>query len=150
MNMEKVTEAITDRRIIAFFEGSSNMTLATSFENVPYCAHCFYAFDAKKGILVFKSAPDTNHIRQAVMNPMVAGTIAPDKLVKSAIRGIQFTGRFTAPEGEQLADAKKIYYGKYPFAKVIAGSCFTVELAALKMTDNTLGFGKKIEWKRTP
>jgi uncharacterized protein len=146
-NME-IEEIQLDKRIISFFEQNKNMTIATSLNNIPYCAHCFFAFDKDECYLIFKSNPDTKHIRQAIENPRVAGTVAPDKLEKAKIMGIQFGGNFIVPENEILERAEKIYYSKFPFAKLFSGEFWLIEVTEIKMTDNTLGFGKKIEWVR--
>ena len=58
----------------------------------PYCFSCYYAFDAKKGLLYFKSSEDTTHIKLLTRFPEVAGTILPDKLQTLIVQGIQFEG----------------------------------------------------------
>lgn len=137
-----------NERIISFLRKNTNLTLATSADNVPYCANCFYAYEEQHDLLIFKSSPDTNHIRQALQNRAVAGSITPDKLDAAKIQGVQFHGEFLEPENERLDSLRKTYYKKYPFAMAFPGSIWVIELTAIKMTDNTLGFGKKIEWKR--
>lgn len=140
-----------DERIISFFKANTNLTLATCADNIPHCSNCFYAFDEERNYLVFKSNRETLHIKQALLNNNVAGTVAPDKLNPASIRGIQLGGKFSEPKGELLDGLKKIYYKKYPFAFAFSGEIWAIELTFIKMTDNTLGFGKKIEWsERTP
>ena len=56
--------------------------------------------------------------------------------------------RFLDEKNEFIESLKKIYYKKYPFAVAFPGNIWGVELTSIKMTDNTLGFGKKIEWKK--
>ncbi|MBI4930371.1 MAG: hypothetical protein HY841_06390 [Bacteroidetes bacterium] len=137
-----------DERILAFLAAHTNLTLAVSENDHPYCANCFYAYAEKKNLLIFKSSSDTNHIAIALRNDKVAGTITPDKLDKTRIQGIQFTGKMSKAEGEILTTAKNTYYKKYPFALAFAGELWIIELNFLKFTDNKLGFGKKIEWKK--
>lgn len=114
----------------------------------PYCANCFYAFEEIGGWLVFKSDAATNHIRQAVENPIVAGTVIPDKLVKAKVQGVQFNGLFREASGSDLKRAEDVYYKRFPFARAFGGMMWIIELDELKMTDNTLGFGKKLLWKK--
>lgn len=137
-----------DERIRAFLAAHTNLTLAVSENDHPYCANCFYAFAEKKNLLVFKSSPETTHIVIALKNDKVAGTITPDKLDKTRIQGIQFTGKISRAAGEDLTTAKNSYYKKYPFAITFAGELWTIELHSLKFTDNKLGFGKKLEWNK--
>ena len=137
---------IVDERIISFIDSNTNLTLAVSENNKPYCANCFYAFDKENLFLVFKSKLSTNNIEIALKNSSVAGTIVPDSLDKLHVKGIQFTGKVKQADGENLSAAKKIYYLKYPFAMALPGELWIIELHTLKYTDNTLGFGKRLEW----
>ncbi len=137
-----------DERIVKFLKAQTNLTLATCTNNIPYCANCFYAFEETKNWLVFKSDTETNHVRQAIANPFVAGTVIPDKLVKAKVQGVQFSGLFREAIGDDLKRAETIYYNRYPFARAFGGVIWIVDLEEMKMTDNTLGFGKKLLWKK--
>lgn len=140
-----------NERIVSFLRKNTNLTLATSAGNVPYCANCFYAYEDEQNLLIFKSSQDTKHIRQALENKLVAGSILPDELETAKVQGIQFQGSFLNPQNGQLESLKRCYYKKFPFALAFSGSIWAVELTHIKMTDNALGFGKKIEWsERTP
>ena len=137
---------LVDERIVSFLKGNTNLTLATCSANIPYCADCFYVYEEKRNLLIFKSKPETYHIKQAKENRSVAGSITPDRLNAARIQGIQFCGSFLEP-GKELEDPlKKAYYKKYPFALSFPGNIWAIELDYIKMTDNTLGFGNKIEW----
>ena len=96
-----------------------------------------------------KSVKETKHITSARINNTVAGTIIPDISKIGTIKGIQFTGKFTVPAGDLFEKAKKTYYTKHPFALPVAGEIWAIELLSVKMTDNTLGFGKKIIWEKS-
>ena len=146
--MEEKAENTLSEKIVLFLKKSTNLTLATSINNIPYCANCFYAYDAERNLLIFKSDRETHHIEEALLNNKVAGTVLPDKLDSKKIKGIQFSGIFIDAKDELLDSFKKIYYRKYPFALTFAGEIWAVELTNIKMTDNTLGFGKKIHWKK--
>lgn len=144
---EVESENILDERIGSFLSSQTNFTLAVSENNIPYCANCFYAYDAERNRLVFKSKPETTHISIALKNHHVAGTITPDTLDKTRIQGIQFSGMIVQASEDQPEAAKAVYYKKYPFALVISGELWIIKLQNLKFTDNKLGFGKKLNWK---
>ena len=141
-------EPTLDNAISTFIKSQTALTIATCIDNVPFCATCFYAFSEKYNSLVFKSSRDTQHIKEALQNKFVAGTITPDKSEIGKIKGIQFSGVFIEPTGDQLDEAKKGYYKKYPFAIAFKGELWLINLTFIKYTDNTLGFGKKLKWEK--
>ena len=136
-----------DKRIITFLLSQTTLTIATCSEDKPYCATCFYVYSQEDNCLIFKSSKESQHILNALANNSVAGSVLPDKLVTAQLKGIQFTGTFTDPEGEHLKKLQRIYYKKYPFAIAVPGNIWSIELKGIKYTDNTLGFGKKISWE---
>ena len=118
-------------------------------EGRPYCFNCFYSFDAKLGLLYFKTGSAARHTQLMLQNPWLAGTVLPDKLNALAIKGVQWEGRLLPKEHELTQHAVSHYLKQYPFALAMAGTVYTVQLDHLKMTDNTQGFGTKIQWNRT-
>ncbi|MBL7888685.1 MAG: hypothetical protein JNL24_03980 [Bacteroidia bacterium] len=137
-----------DERIISFINAQTSLTFATVKDDIPYCATCFYAFISERTSLVIKSDPETLHIQQALLNNNIAGTIVPDKFLKTKVQGLQFQGKFIVPEKEILSDAKSAYYKKYPFALAIHGELWVLDLTFIKFTNNTLSFGKKLKWNK--
>ena len=135
-----------DKKIESFIEEQKNLTFCTAVDNVPNCANCFYAYIRESQFLIFKSNRKTKHIANALINNNVAGTIIPDISKIGIIKGIQFEGKFIIPKDRLLEKAKKVYYVKYPFALPVPGEIWMIELIFVKMTDNTLGFGGKLEW----
>nr|WP_294905435.1 pyridoxamine 5'-phosphate oxidase family protein [uncultured Lacibacter sp.] len=135
-------------QIAAFFDDSSIVTIATSVQDQPYCASCYFAYVPDGHLLAFKSDTDTRHIEEALQNNLVAGTILPDKITKSKPKGLQFTGVFSKAEGTAGDKAKKAYLKKYPVAGLFRGDIWVIELSKIKFTDNTLVFGKKTLWER--
>lgn len=135
-----------DKKISEYISENKVMTIATSVNNVPYCANCFYVFDEEKKILIFLSDDSTRHISEALQNSYVAGTINTEVTSVAKIKGLQFTGNFINPEGELQKRFYNVYYNKFPFAKAKPSLVWGVELNYIKMTDNTLGFGKKLTW----
>lgn len=115
---------------------------------IPYCFTCHYAFNSTDGLLYFKSSNDAYHSALLISNPVIAGTILPDKLNRILPKGIQLRGETLSPAHPLSKDASAIYHKKHRLALAIKGSIYTVRLDAIKMTDSQLGFGKKIIWKR--
>lgn len=114
----------------------------------PYCFSCFYVFNYEKGFLYFKSSDSSRHASLLKKSPFVAGTIQPDKLNKFIIKGIQFEGKIVRPDDIMLKQAIKKYHLKFPMAMAIPGEIWIIQLENIKMTDSTIGFGKKIYWNR--
>ncbi len=137
-----------DKKIVKYITDNKVLTLATCVNNVPYCALCFYVFDEENQLLIFLSDKATRHLSDALTNKTVAGTISTDVTTVAKIQGIQFTGTFIKPDKEQEKVFYKHYYKKFPFAKAKPAPIWGIELAYIKMTDNTLGFGKKLIWER--
>lgn len=137
-----------DESIQKFLQSETVLSLATSVNNRPYCASCYYAFVPGDNLLVFKSDPDTQHIEDALENNQVAGTILPDKLDKTKIRGVQFSGLFKKPDSSVKSKAEKAYLLKYPASMLFRGTIWVIELNRIKFTDNALLKGKKILWER--
>ena len=136
-----------DERIVEFINGQKVATVCgVDAECNPYCFSCFYAFDKERQLLYFKSGSSAHHSEILMKNPVVAGTINPDKLNQLAIKGIQFTGRVLDTTNERCADAASSYHKRFPFALAMPGEIWTIQVEVIKMTDNTLSFGKKIHW----
>jgi uncharacterized protein len=136
-------------RIDAFIRKQTVLSLCSvDGENEPYCFSCFYSFNSKDFLLHFKSSLTAYHSQLLLKNAQVAGTILPDKLNKLAIKGIQLSG-YVLPFSNPLAvNAASEYHKKFPFALAIPGEVWTIQIDKIKMTDNTIGFAKKITWER--
>lgn len=154
---------LMDSRIAKFIKEHHVLTLATSKNNIPWTAHCFYAFLEEENALVFTTDDDTQHGKEMDENPSVSGGIVLETKVVGKIRGIQLTGRVTKPKQEsqkrvsslrrQGTDgvslkARKAYLKKFPYAALMKTSLWILELNEVKYTDNRLGFGTKLHWKR--
>ncbi len=140
-----------DPRIIKMIHRHHIFTLATSSDNVPYCCTCFYAYDHDENVFIFTSEKNTRHIAEAMQQNRVAGAIALETKIIGKIRGIQFTGTIKEISGEELKKYLKIYLTRFPYvAPFIKDTPLWVIIPDfLKLTDNNLGFGKKLIWKKT-
>ncbi len=132
------------KRIKEFFLKHHIFTLATAFNNIPYVATCFYCFDEDNLALIFASSKESEHMRHALSNPEVACAIHLSTHKIGTIQGVQCRGRVYEASKVQ----KERYFAKYPLAKAMSSSIWALQLEWVKMTDNRLGFGKKLIWSR--
>ena len=135
-----------DKRIISFFRKHHVMTISTSVNNEPWCANCFYVYLSDENALVFTTDPETRHGKEFLINNLVAGSVVLETLVIGKIRGIQFQGIVSEPSGDLAETARKAYLKRFPVAMLMETHLWIVELTHIKMTDNRLGFGKKLIW----
>lgn len=132
-----------DSKITAFIEKHHLLSLCTAHENKPYCASCFYAFVESTATLVIATdVTKTRHGKEASENRDVAGTIALETNIVGKIQGVQFTGMFT----EASESERKAYFKRFPYALAMQPTLWSIKINYLKFTDNTLGFGKKLEF----
>ena len=137
---------MVDSRIIRFFRKHHVLTIATTVDNEPWCANCFYVYLEEENALVFTTDIDTRHGKEFIKNPNVAGSVVLETMVIGKIRGIQFQGIVSEPGEEMLSKAKRAYLKRFPPAILMDTHLWIVSLTYIKMTDNRLGFGKKLIW----
>ena len=137
-----------EKKIVSYLKGNKVLSYCTSIDQQPYCATCFYVYDEENQRLIFLSDDSTRHIRESLQNEKVAGVITKDFKTIAQISGIQFTGNFINPDEELSSDFYNRYYDKFPFAKAKPSPIWAIDLHYIKMTDNTLGFGKKLIWEK--
>lgn len=135
-----------DNRIIEFINKHHVLTLATTKNNIPYSANCFYVYFEQENMLVFTTDHDTKHASDVVDQNIVAGSIVLETNVVGKIQGVQFQGKMYEPENELLKKVKARYLKRFPIAMLMKTNLWVVELSFLKFTDNRLGFGKKLFW----
>lgn len=133
-----------DERFIKFIKKHHVLTLATvNGEGMPYVANCFYAFDTKRNLFVFTSDLATRHGAEMTANSSVALSVVLETRIVGRVQGLQVTGR--AERGDD--EARKCYIKRFPYAAAADLELWMVEPAMMKLTDNTLGFGKKLVWQ---
>jgi len=136
-----------EKRIVDFINQHHVLTLATCGENNPWCANCFYVWLEDENCFVFTTDNATKHAQDAFQNPSVAGSVVLETSVLGKIRGIQFRGTMQIPEKELASKAKFAYLKKFPFAVLMDTKLWIIKVNYIKMTDNRLGFGKKLIWE---
>ncbi len=131
-------------KIEAFLAKHHLLSLATVADNAPQSASLFYAFDAENVGFIVASDMKTEHIRNVLVNDKISGTVALETDVVGKIEGIQFKGLMRAISQKEGA----LYFKRFPYARVMDPQLWQIELADVKLTDNRLGFGKKLYWQR--
>lgn len=113
-----------------------------------WCANCFYVYDAERVAFWLMTEAETRHGSQMVREPLVAGTVSGQPKSVMLIKGVQYAGKIALLQGEEEARARKAYVKRFPIAAKVPAPLWEIRLSELKMTDNTLGFGKKLSWQR--
>jgi uncharacterized protein YhbP (UPF0306 family) len=147
--MNTTINATADYQQIAAFVAKQTVAniCSTNAAGEPYCFSCYYAFQKESALLFFKTDDASHHMQLLLQRPQLAGTIVPDKLNKLSVQGIQLKGELLPySEGESLG-AATAYHKAYPFALAMPGKVYVIRLQWMKMTDSTLGFGKKVVWE---
>lgn len=139
-----------DRRIVKFIRKHHLLTIASSVNDEPWCASCFYVYLEEENALVFTTDLKTRHGQEFLKNRKVSGAVALETKIIGMIRGIQFSGIVSEPEGDLADKAQKAYIGRFPVAMLMDTHLWVVTLTHVKFTDNRLGFGKKLVWNRPP
>lgn len=137
--MESLPEKLND-----YIKKNHLLSLSTVSEGFPDAANLYYVFIENKRMLIFASDPKSQHIINATANPNVAGTIATKSRFIEKIRGVQFKGILYPVTDTAL---HKKYVQRFPIAIFIPFGLWAIELNYIKMTDNRMGFGKKIIWQ---
>jgi uncharacterized protein len=135
-------------RILKFINEHHILTLAVSTPHGPWCATCFYVYLEKENLFVFTSDDDTRHIREIRQSGdyYSSGAIALETRMVGKIRGIQFSGLMRELAGKDLTAARKAYVREFPVAYLATLHLWGLEPDLIKLTDNRLGFGKKLIW----
>jgi uncharacterized protein YhbP (UPF0306 family) len=134
---------MVDKRIVDFIKRHHVLTLATvSGKGEPYCAACFYAYDKERNRLIFTSDDTTRHAQEMIQNSNVACGITLETRVVGKVQGIQICG--VAMRGDE--EDKRLYIKRFPYAALAPLNLWAIEPTYMKLTDNTLGFGKKLIW----
>ena len=135
-----------DKDIASYLRSEKIATVCCIDENNhPQCFNCFYSTDVEDGVLIFKSSPQSLHIRNMLQNPYVSGTILPAQPDMFSNRGLQFNGLLATT----LSKHKRNYYAKNPAAISIPGEIYCVKLTSVKMTEKSALRSRKLTWQST-
>lgn len=133
--------------IIEFLQSQSCANIAClDLAGNPYSFSCFYVFHPELNQLYFKSSTDSAHAGFLISSPAVSGTVLPDKLNKLMVKGVQLEGVCLDEDHALAKGASQYYHKKNPMALAMSGKVWTIQLQHVKLTDSSLGFGKKLHW----
>lgn len=135
-------------RILAYIKDNTVLTLCSVRESQPWAANCFYCFDRDAMAFLVMTEMKTRHGGEMADNPLVAGTISSQIATVARLRGVQFSGRALCLEGADEEHGRQLYYHRFPFARLRPAPLWSIAADVLKMTDNRLGFGSKLNWQR--
>ena len=135
-------------KINSFIGEHHVLTLATAIDNQPYISNCFYIYNKDTNSFVFTSNPETRHGSEMLNNTNVAAGIVLETKAVGKIQGLQITGTVVALEGSESKKAKIAYLKNYPYAILNMETMWELKVDFFKLTDNRLGFGKKLRWER--
>lgn len=140
-------EIEVDQRIVKFINRHHVMTIASAAtECGPYCASVFYAYIPERNLFVFTSDDKTRHYREMYLNGKVAAAIYLETRTIGQVQGLQVLGDASLAEGDAAAEARTAYLRKFPYAIVADLTLWVLKPKSMKLTDNRLGFGKKLLW----
>ena len=130
-----------DKKIVDFIGEHHVLTLATATaDGAPYCCNAFYAY--RDGAFIFTTDASTHHGKMMTDNPRVAASIVLETRTVGKVQGLQICG--TVRRGEE--EDRMAYIKRFPYAAVAPLNIWVIEPDFMKLTDNTLGFGKKLIW----
>jgi uncharacterized protein YhbP (UPF0306 family) len=133
-------------KIATFINKHHVMSLATTdFEEQSVCS-LFYAYNRDLNSFVVASSENTIHMKHIQSNNKVSGNIYLETKMVGRIQGVQFSGEFL-----ELTDSalEMSYFKKFPYALALTPKLWQIKVNHFKMTDNTMGFGKKLIWNAT-
>jgi len=141
--IEELTPAIKE-----FITEHHILTLATSNNNMPYCCTCFYVFNKTQNYFIITSDKKTRHIQEISIQPFVSWSIALETSMVGKLQGLQFTGFIKEVDKADLRQEKYCYIKRFPIASLTELQLWRMDPDFIKFTDNRLGFGKKMIWKK--
>ena len=133
--LEKIRDFIDEHHVMSLS--------TTDFKEISTCS-LFYAYDKSTHSFLVASGEDTAHILHVKKNPNISGYILLETKEVGKIQGLQFRGEFIRLVDEDL---KKLYFKTFPYAIVLLPKLWQIKVNYFKMTDNRLGFGKKLIWQ---
>jgi uncharacterized protein YhbP (UPF0306 family) len=128
-------------KIDSFIQKHHVLTLATHYKDEISACSLFYVFHKESKSFIVASSEDTTHIKHIKNNSNIAGNILLETKKVGQIEGLQFQGEFLKLKDSNL---KKLYFKKFPYSIALNPTLWQIKVNFFKLTDNKLGFGKKI------
>ncbi len=124
------------------------VTWCVSREDELWCANAFYVYDPDTVAFYLLSEEHTRHGQMTGQRAKVAGTVNGQPKTVALIRGVQFKGEIRRLSGDEEARMRQRYVKRFPVARMLSAPVWEIRPDEIKFTDNTLGFGKKLHWRR--
>lgn len=137
-----------DQKFIDFINDHHVLSLSTVKNDQPYTSNCFYVYLPKQNMFVFTSDKETRHGSEMLANPKVGANIVLETKAVGKIQGLQMMGVSEPLKEEELKKGKLAYLKSYPYAILKLETMWGLKVNFLKLTDNRLGFGKKLIWEK--
>jgi len=134
--------------LVRYLRKQHVLSLCSAADDHFWCANCYYVFDEARMVFWIMTEPDTRHGALMLKNPQVAGTVNGQPRSVLLIKGVQYRGRIVRLEEETEKVARAAYQKRFPVSRKVSAPLWEIQLDEVKMTDNALGFGKKISWLR--
>ena len=128
-------------RVEAFIQQHHVMSLATTTSGELSVCSLFYTYDKKTSCFIVASSEETLHIQHILKDSSIAGNILLETKTVGDIKGLQFRGKFSFLEDQEL---KKHYFNDFPYVISLNPTLWKIKVNYFKLTDNSLGFGKKV------
>jgi uncharacterized protein YhbP (UPF0306 family) len=134
--------------LVRYLKKQHVLSLCCCADDDLWCANCYYVFDELRMAFWLMTESDTRHGLLAMKNNRVAGTINGQPKTVLLIKGVQYRGHIRPLSEEDASEARTAYQRRFPVSRKVSAPLWEITLDELKMTDNALGFGKKIVWQR--
>lgn len=131
-------------KIIQFLKEHHVLSLATSNSQELSVCSLFYTYIEKELSFIVASSDDTTHISHIKKNDTIAGNILLETKTVGKIQGVQFKGSMNVLEDDSLSSH---YFKAFPYSIALKPKLWQIKVNYFKMTDNRLGFGKKLIWQ---
>lgn len=102
------------QKIVTYLKGNRLMTLGTCFEDRPWNATVFFAFDENFNILFF-SREDARHCENIKKNKFVSVAINQDWGKLGLVKGLQITGIASRVANKQIDKFYSLYRVRFPW-----------------------------------
>ena len=124
------------------------MSISAWEQEDSWSANLFYAADILQDGVYVMTSKLTHHGQLMQKNAVVSGTISEQTEDLTQLKGIQFLGIATILPGGLIQNALSVYQQRFPEAKERQETLWKIAFTRLKFTDNSLGFGTKMNWQQ--
>lgn len=136
------------KSLCGFLSKNKILTLCAYANDDFWSASCFYDFNEDSMSFTLVTNVKTRHGSLMAKNPIVVGTVLDSKMSVASLQGVQFNAEAEMLNGDKKKDLLGRYYRRFPAARMMDSTVWSLNLNQIKMTASKLGIRKKIEWIR--